>query len=37
MDSLKARCRLGKTDLEVSPDALGCWPIAGMTSLDVNG
>ena len=29
------RRRLGKTDLEISPVALGCWPIAGMTSLDV--
>jgi aryl-alcohol dehydrogenase-like predicted oxidoreductase len=30
------RRRLGTTDLFVSPVALGCWPIAGMTSLDVN-
>lgn len=36
MDTLVARRRLGTTDLEVSPVALGCWPIAGMTSLDVN-
>lgn len=28
--------RLGATDLFVSPVALGCWPIAGMTTLDVN-
>ena len=28
--------RIGKTDLYVTPVALGCWPIAGMTSLDVN-
>jgi aryl-alcohol dehydrogenase-like predicted oxidoreductase len=27
---------LGKTDIRVSPVALGCWPIAGMTSLGVN-
>jgi len=27
---------LGKSDLWVSPVALGCWPISGMTSLDVN-
>ncbi|MDX1948145.1 MAG: aldo/keto reductase [Pirellulaceae bacterium] len=27
---------LGTTGLLVSPVALGCWPIAGMTSLDVN-
>jgi aryl-alcohol dehydrogenase-like predicted oxidoreductase len=36
MDTLVARRRLGKTELEVSPVALGCWPISGMTSLDVN-
>ncbi len=36
MDTLVTRRRLGKTDLEVSPVALGCWPIAGMTSLEVN-
>ncbi|HEY1599041.1 MAG TPA: aldo/keto reductase [Pirellulales bacterium] len=28
--------RLGTTDLLVSPVALGCWPIAGMTSINVN-
>lgn len=27
---------IGKTDIQVSPVALGCWPISGMTSLDVN-
>lgn len=27
---------LGSTDLLVTPVALGCWPISGMTSLDVN-
>lgn len=27
---------LGSTDIRVSPVALGCWPIAGMTSLNVN-
>jgi len=26
---------LGTTDIRVSPIALGCWPIAGMTSADV--
>ena len=30
------RRELGKTGIFVSPVALGCWPIAGMTSLDVN-
>lgn len=30
------RRRLGTTDLHVSPLALGCWPIAGVTSLGVN-
>jgi aryl-alcohol dehydrogenase-like predicted oxidoreductase len=28
--------RLGSTNLEVTPLAMGCWPIAGMTSLEVN-
>jgi len=28
--------RLGSSDLVVSSIALGCWPIAGVTSLDVN-
>src|SRR5256885_15140766 len=27
---------LGNTDIRVSAVALGLWPIAGMTSLDVN-
>jgi aryl-alcohol dehydrogenase-like predicted oxidoreductase len=27
---------LGNTNIQVSPIALGCWPISGMTSLDVN-
>lgn len=28
--------RLGTTDLTVAPVALGCWPIAGVTTLDAN-
>ena len=28
--------RLGTTDLFVTPVAMGCWPIAGITSIDVN-
>lgn len=27
---------LGRTNIEVSSVSLGCWPIAGVTSLDVN-
>src|SRR5687768_17979786 len=27
---------LGNSGLEVSPVALGCWPIAGVTTLDTN-
>jgi aryl-alcohol dehydrogenase-like predicted oxidoreductase len=27
--------RLGNSQLEVSPVAMGCWPIAGITSVDV--
>lgn len=30
------RRRLGATDIFISPVALGCWPISGMTSVDVN-
>ena len=30
------RRRIGTTDIEVTPVAMGCWPISGMTSLDVN-
>lgn len=30
------RRRLGTTDIFVSPVALGCWPIAGITSLGTN-
>lgn len=28
--------RIGQTDIFVSPIALGCWPITGITSVDVN-
>lgn len=34
--SATARRPLGPTGLDVSPVALGCWPIAGISSLDVN-
>ena len=34
---MTARRQLGNTDILVSPVAMGCWPIAGMTSIDVNG
>src|SRR6188768_2810345 len=27
---------LGKSSIRVTPVALGCWPISGMTSIDVN-
>ncbi|MEZ6089434.1 MAG: aldo/keto reductase [Pirellulaceae bacterium] len=30
------RRRIGTTDIMISPVAMGCWPIAGMTSLNVN-
>lgn len=35
-DSSNTMRPLGKTDILVSPVAMGCWPIAGMTSLNVN-
>jgi aryl-alcohol dehydrogenase-like predicted oxidoreductase len=28
--------RLGQTDIHVTPVAMGCWPITGITSVDVN-
>lgn len=28
--------RIGNTGIQVTPVAMGCWPISGMTSLDVN-
>lgn len=28
--------QLGKTGIEITPVAMGCWPIAGVTSIDVN-
>jgi aryl-alcohol dehydrogenase-like predicted oxidoreductase len=28
--------RLGRTDFRVTPVAMGCWPITGITSIDVN-
>lgn len=31
-----ARRPLGNTNMEISPVALGCWPIAGVTTLGVN-
>src|SRR5262249_28598740 len=27
---------LGRTDIRVTPVAMGCWPITGITSIDVN-
>lgn len=32
---LPSRRRLGRSDIEVTSVALGCWPISGMTSLNV--
>lgn len=36
MSSSSPRRRIGRTDLFVSPVAMGCWPIAGITSIDVS-
>jgi len=36
LENRSSRRPLGKTGIEVSPVAMGCWPIAGMTSLGVN-
>ena len=27
---------IGQTDIKITPVAMGCWPIAGITSIDVN-
>lgn len=35
MESLMKRF-IGQTQIEITPVAMGCWPIAGMTSIDVN-
>ncbi|MDA0284595.1 MAG: aldo/keto reductase, partial [Planctomycetota bacterium] len=32
---MQPRRRIGKTDIEVTAVALGCWPVAGITSIDV--
>lgn len=29
------RRRLGRTDIEITPVAMGCWPVTGITSVDV--
>ena len=37
METFRMELRtLGRSGLRVTPIALGCWPISGMTSLDVN-
>src|SRR4051794_24750926 len=36
MSSDESRRPLGQSGLMVSPVALGCWPIAGVTTLGVN-
>ncbi len=36
MDNQIPMRTLGQTDIQVTPVAMGCWPIAGMTSTGVN-
>jgi len=36
MDHTSEYRRLANTDIMISPVAFGCWPISGMSSLDVN-
>jgi aryl-alcohol dehydrogenase-like predicted oxidoreductase len=30
------RRQLGQTDIRIAPVAMGCWPISGITSINVN-
>lgn len=32
---MQPRRRLGKTDIEITAVAMGCWPVAGITSINV--
>jgi aryl-alcohol dehydrogenase-like predicted oxidoreductase len=32
---MQPRRRLGKTEFEITPVAMGCWPVTGITSVDV--
>lgn len=32
---MQPRRRLGKTDIEITPVAMGCWPVTGITSVEV--
>ena len=32
---MQPRRRLGKSNIEISPVAMGCWPVTGITSVDV--
>lgn len=32
---MQARRKLGNTNIEVTPVAMGCWPVTGITSVDV--
>lgn len=32
---MQPRRRLGKTNIEITPVAMGCWPVTGITSVDV--
>lgn len=32
---MQSRRRLGKTEIEITPVAMGCWPVTGITSVDV--
>jgi aryl-alcohol dehydrogenase-like predicted oxidoreductase len=34
-EPMQPRRRLGTTDIEITPVAMGCWPVTGITSVDV--
>ena len=36
MSANERRRQLGLTEIHITPVAMGCWPITGISSIDVN-